>query len=173
MLNLRIPSLLRSSAYVVLVALLASLSGCYNTYRVAPDEFRKLQSATAVGEDAKLQAKISAEELTKLQTRGENEPVAVTSLKNEQVAVTRDTKLFARSEGGRRYQITPFNFSMASSQLVASDRDTLVPLNDLASYEVDLFSTGKTVGIISAGVVAAVGVIVVIVITAGKKSNFE
>jgi hypothetical protein len=62
---------------------------------------------------------------------------------------------------------------MASSQLVASDRDTLVPLNDLASYEVDLFSTGKTVGIISAGVVAAVGVIVVIVITAGKKSNFE
>jgi hypothetical protein len=78
MLNLRIPSLLRSSAYVVLVALLASLSGCYNTYRVAPDEFRKLQSATAVGEDAKLQAKISAEELTKLQTRGENEPVAVT-----------------------------------------------------------------------------------------------
>lgn len=168
------PSLnLRFNASAVLVALLASLGGCYNTYNVAPDEFRKLQSSTAVGEDGKLQGKLTPQELEVLQTRSENTPVTVKSARGEPVVVTRDTKLFARSEGGRRYQITPFNFSMASSQLVASDRDTLVPLNDLKSYEVDLFSTGKTVGIISAGVVGAVGVIVAIVLSSGKKSNVE
>ena len=168
------PSLnLRCNASVVLVALLASLSGCYNTYNVAPDEFRKLQSSTAVGEDSKLQGKMTPQELEVPQNRSENAPVTVTSLKGQPVAVTRDTKLFVRSEGGRRYEITPFNFSMASSQLVASDRDTLVPLNDLKDYQVDLFSTGKTIGIVSAGVIGAVGLIVAIVITAGKKSNVE
>jgi len=75
-----------------------------------------------------------------------------------------------RTDGGRRYQLTPFNFSMSSSQLVASDRDTLLPLANLKSYEVDLLSTGKTASVIAAGVLGAGAFIAAIIATSGSKS---
>ncbi|MBT8493155.1 MAG: PilZ domain-containing protein, partial [Deltaproteobacteria bacterium] len=43
--------------------------------------------------------------------------------------------VYVRSVGGRRYPITAFNFKMTRSQLVASDRDTLLALGELESYE--------------------------------------
>jgi len=45
--------------------------------------------------------------------------------------VERDTRLAVRSEGGRKYPVTPFNFSVTQTQLVASDRDTLLALDEL------------------------------------------
>lgn len=168
-------SRLRTTALVVLGALLASLTGCYNTYQVPADEFRKLQSATALREDNRLaklaeDGKITPDEMTKLQTRGEKDTVTVTSDRNELVGVNTDTKLFVRSSGGRRYQITPFNFSMVSSQLVASDRDTLLPLAELAGFEVDHLSTPKTVGAISVAVLGATGLIVALFLVSGEKT---
>lgn len=162
---------LRPTAILALAALVsASLSGCYNTYRVPADEFRKLQSAGAVIEDQKLASVISPEEVSALEKRGENDLVTVTDDKNEKVGVNRDTRLFVRSEGGRRYQVTAFNFSMASSQLVASDRDYLLPLSEVKSFEVDHLSTGKTVVLVSAGVIVATGLIVGIIVASGKAS---
>ena len=162
---------LRPTALMALLTLAAAtLSGCYNTYRVPADEFRKLQAAGAVIEDQKLAAVISPEEVSALEKRGENDLVSVTDDKNEKVGVNRDTRLFVRSEGGRRYQVTAFNFSMASSQLVASDRDYLLPLSDVKSFEVDHLSTGKTVAMVSAGVILATGLIVGIVVASGKAS---
>jgi hypothetical protein len=164
---------MRAAAWTVLVALLGSLTGCYNTYQVAPDEFRKLQSRTALREDSRLADKITPEELTALTSLGEQDTVTVNSTENEKVGVNRDTKLFVRSQGGRRYEVTPFNFSMVSSQLVASDRDTLVPLSDLASFEIDHLSTPKTVAMISLAVVGAASVIAVIFAVSGSKSQSE
>lgn len=162
---------LRPTALLTVLALATgSLSGCYNTYRVPSDEFRKLQSVMAVNEDQKLQEKIPPQDLEALQKRGENDLVTVTDDSNEKVGVNRDTRLFVRSEGGRRYQVTAFNFSMASSQLVASDRDYLLPLSDVKSFEVDHLSTGKTVVVISAGVLVAAGLIVAIVTSSGSAS---
>ena len=156
----------RPTAILALLTLAtASLTGCYNTYRVPQDEFRKLQSAGAVIEDQKLAAVISPEEVSNLEKRGENDLITVTDDKNEKVGVNRDTRLFVRSEGGRRYQVTPFNFSMISSQLVASDRDYLLPLTEVKSYEVDHFSTVKTVVIVSAGVAVAAALIVGILVS--------
>ena len=59
---------------------------------------------------------------------------------------------------------------MTSSQLVASDRDTLLALDEIKGFEVDHLSTWKTVGMITLGATAAAGVIVSILVTAGTKS---
>lgn len=144
--------------------------GCYNTYTVQPDEFRKLQSPTAIQQDGRLAETLKEDEAQKLLSRRGNEPVAVKTTDDKQVAVTRETRLYVRSEGGRRYQVTPYNFSMYSSQLVASDRDTLLPLATVRTYEVDLLSTGKTAGVVVASVALAAGFIAVIVATAGQKT---
>ena len=164
------PNLRPTALLAMLTLATASLSGCYNTYRVPTDEFRKLQSAGAVIEDQKLAAVLSPDDIAALEKRGENDLVTVTDDKNEKVGVNRDTRLFVRSEGGRRYQVTAFNFSMASSQLVASDRDYLLPLSEVKSFEVDHLSTGKTVAMVSAGVILATGLIVGIVAASGKAS---
>ncbi len=164
------PHLRPTAFFAVLTLAAATLSGCYNTYRVPADEFRKLQSAGAVIEDQKLAGIISPEEVSALEKRGENDLVTITDDKAEKVGVNRDTRLFVRSEGGRRYQVTAFNFSMASSQLVASDRDYLLPLSEVKSFEVDHLSTGKTVAMVSAGVILATGLIVGIVVASGKAS---
>ncbi|MSP93074.1 MAG: hypothetical protein EXR79_14950 [Myxococcales bacterium] len=163
---------MRPTAMLLLVSLLAS-AGCYNTYMVPQDEFRKLQSRAAIAEDGKLEGKITREELTRLQSLGENDAVAVTSERQELVSVNRDTRIYVRSQFGRRYPLTPFNFSMVSSQLVASDRDTLVPLADLKAFEVDHLSTPKTVAMVAVGAVAAAGLIAFIIQTAGQKSYSE
>ncbi len=164
--NLRLP------AIVTLCATGLAMTGCYNTYQVPQDEFRRLQSVAALENDGKLQEqyKDNPDDLTKLMNRGENDAVVVQSVKNDKVAVGRDTRLYVASDGGRRYQLTPFNFSMYSSQLVASDRDTLLPLANIKAYEVDLLSTGKTVTLIAAGVAVAGGFIYAISASAGSKS---
>ncbi|MCO4761258.1 MAG: hypothetical protein KC502_07125 [Myxococcales bacterium] len=157
-------------AILTMTALLTGLTGCYNTYQVPSVEFRKLQSRQALAQDRRLADKLKDKEREAIFKRGANDAVTVTTLKTKQVAVNRNTKIFVRSEGGRRYQVTPFNFSMYSSQLVASDRDTLLPLAGLKSYEVDLLSNGKTAGMIAAGVGVAAAFIGVIVATSGSSS---
>lgn len=126
----------------------ASVSGCFNTYRVSPEEFAKLQQSDQI-------------------------PAVVQSKDGEKVLVDRDTNLYVRSTGGRRYQVTPYNFKMSSSQLVASDRDTLLALSEVDKYEVDLFSETQTILLISAGVAVVAGLIVVTAVTAGTKSFTE
>lgn len=164
---------MRFAAVVVIIALIAPMGGCYNTYMVPSDEFRKLQARNAVGADRMLNDKLKPEEMSKLMERSAADPVTVKTGKGSLVAVTRNTKIFVRSTGGRRYAVTPFNFSMNSSQLVASDRDTLLPIGDLKAYEVDLLSNGKTIGAVSVGVAAAAGFITMIILTAGEASQQE
>lgn len=125
--------------------LASALSGCFNTYRVTPEEFAKLQASEEI-------------------------PLAVDTVGGEKVLVDRDTNIFVRSVGGRRYPVTPYNFKMTSSQLVASDRDTLLALGEIDKYEVDLFSETQTIILIAAGVAAVAGLIVITAVTAGSKS---
>ncbi len=126
----------------------AALSGCFNTYQVSQEEFARLQVSEEI-------------------------PLAVTSKGGEKVLVDRDTNIFVRSVGGRRYPVTPFNFKMTQSQLVASDRDTLLALGEIDKYEVDLFSDTQTILLITAGVAAVTALIVVTALTAGSKSFAE
>ena len=126
--------------------MLALGSGCFNTYRFTPTEFKKLQSTLKV-------------------------PQTVVSKKGRQVVVERTTPIFVRSTGGRRYRITPFNFKMTRTQLVASDRDYLLSIGEIKSYEVDLLSTPLTVLLISLGVALAGGLIVGAVLQAKPEGS--
>lgn len=132
-------------ALVAAMGLVLAGSGCFNTYELERDEFAKLQEPDEV-------------------------PKVVKSKSGKKVLVDRQTAVYARSEGGRRYRVTPFDFKMTGSQLVASDRDTLLMTRNLDSYEVDLLSTTKTALLISGGVAVAAGFIVGVVVTAGESS---
>lgn len=134
--------MLRSVAVALLVTF--TTAGCYNTYYLKQDTFAGLQKADV-------------------------RTVNVDDTNGESVQVSDDSKLFARSTGGRRYQITPFNFKMTKSQLVASDRDYILMLDEIDSYEVDKLSTWKTVGLISMGVAAVGGFIAAMAIKYGSK----
>lgn len=138
--KIRLVSLITAATFLA-----SALSGCFNTYRVTPEEFAKLQASEEI-------------------------PLAVDTLGGEKVLVDRDTNIFVRSVGGRRYPVTPYNFKMTSSQLVASDRDTLLALGEIDKYEVDLFSDTQTIILIAAGVAAVAGLIVITAVTAGSKS---
>jgi hypothetical protein len=124
--------------------LFGSIVGCYNTYRVTQVEFAKLQQAPA----------------------GNAQVQTVTDQAGTEVAVAESTGIYVRSRGGRRYPVTPFNFQMSQSQLVASDRDTLLRMDELVSYEVDHLSTWKTALLVSGGVLALAGVITAVIVTA-------
>lgn len=138
--RLRLVSIITAATFVA-----SALTGCFNTYRVTPEEFARLQVSDEI-------------------------PLAVDTLGGEKVLVDRETNIFVRSVGGRRYPVTPFNFKMTSSQLVASDRDTLLALGEIDKYEVDLFSETQTIILIAAGVAAVAGLIVITAVTAGTKS---
>jgi hypothetical protein len=134
------------ASLIVTMAFTASaLTGCFNTYQVSQEEFARLQASEEI-------------------------PLAVTAVSGSKVLVDKDTNLFVRSVGGRRYPVTPFNFKMTSSQLVASDRDTLLALGEIDKFEVDLFSDTQTIILITAGVAAVAGLIVITAVTAGSKS---
>ena len=137
----------RIVAAVVMTTFFAASVGCYNTYRIPRDELAKLQ-------------------------RSEKGTATVKDLEGEDIVVERDTRLFVRSKGGKRYPITPFNFKLTKSQLVASDRDYILDVNNLENYgEVDHVSTWKTVGLISLGAAVLAGLIVVTVLTAKSKGG--
>ncbi len=132
---------------VALIALTTFVSACYKHYQVPKDEFAKIQSA---------------EEASPV--------VPVKTVDGEVVKVDRGTRVYARSKGGRRYRLTPFNFKLTQSQLVASDRDTILMLDEVKSFEVDKLSVGWTVALIAVGAAAVAGLATAFVVTSGSKS---
>ena len=138
---------IRISSAVTVALFLVSTVGCYNTYRVDRDEFAKHQRKP-----------------------DDTNVVTITDVEKKQVAVEEATNLYVRSTGGRRYPVTPFNFRISQTQLVASDRDTLLAVNGIESYEVDHLSTWKTVLLASGGAAIAAGVILAIIFTSGQKT---
>jgi hypothetical protein len=106
--------------------------GCYNTYTVPRSQLGNLQEVPEAGQ------------------------ATVKDTEGKDIVVKEDTRLFVRSQGGKRYPITPFNFKMTESQLVASDRDYILDVNSLKdNAEVDHMSTWKTALWIAGGVALA------------------
>ena len=140
---------MKPTAVVIALLFTSSILGCYNTYTISRDEFARLQRAP---DDA-------------------SRKVTVKDAEDKNVVVEGGTQLYVRSVGGRRYPVTAFNFKLTESQLVASDRDTLLAVDGLASYEVDHLSTWKTVGLVSLGAAALAGVVVAIIVTAAQDTK--
>ena len=123
------------------------LLGCNNTYIVERDEFKKLERKP-----------------------DHSDLVTISDQSGTPVAVEDSTKLYVRSLGGRRYPVTAFNFSLTEVQLVASDRDTLLMLDGIESFEIDHVSTWKTIGLVGGISAALAGTILAIVLTSGTKT---
>lgn len=133
-----------------LVALLMVLTfgsfACYTSYHISMDQLKELQAS---------------DQAVKI----------VNTEEGKKVEVNQNTRLFVRAVDGKRWPITPFNFKLTDSQLVASDRDYIFMANQLQSKgEIDLLSTFKTVGLIGLGAVVVTGIIAYTVATAGQKS---
>lgn len=128
----------------LLVVLSFSSYACYTTYHVSMDQLKELQAA------GEAKAVVETEEGTTLE-------------------VTHDSRLFVRDIEGKKWQITPFNFKVTASQIVASDRDYIFMTSQLEPKgEVDRLSTIKTVGLIALGVVGVGSFIAWTAITAGQ-----
>lgn len=120
----------RAVATVLVVSMFGL--GCYNTYTVPRSQLSNLQEVPESGQ------------------------ASVKDTDGKDIVVKEDTRLFVRSQGGKRYPITPFNFKMTESQLVASDRDYILDVNGLKdNAEVDHLSTWKTALWIAGGVALA------------------
>jgi len=139
-------SVLKQAIAIVCVGAMMSTLGCYTTYVVPQAEFEKLQVFP------------------------EDRRAVVQAQDGSGVEVTEETPVYVRSAGGRRYAVTPFNFKMTSTQLVASDRDTLLALGDIGSFEIDHLSVGLTATVIATGVAAVAGLIAYTIISTGDKS---
>lgn len=134
---------------VIAASLVVSMLGlgCYNTYSIPRSELATLQEVPEAGQ------------------------ATVKDADGKEVVVKEDTRLYVRSQGGKRYPITPFNFKMTESQLVASDRDYILDTNGLKdNAEVDLMSNVKT-GLWIAGGVAIFGTIVGLIAWASATSG--
>jgi len=134
---------------VVAAVLVVSMFGlgCYNTYTIPRSELSTLQEVPEAGQ------------------------ATVKDTEGKEIVVKEDTRLFVRSQGGKRYPITPFNFTVTESQLVASDRDYILDMNGLKdSAEVDHMSNWKT-GLWIAGGVAIFGTLIGLIAWASATSG--
>lgn len=136
----------RAVALTLILSLTAM--GCYSTYQIPRDELQKLQTS-------------------------ESGSATVKGVDGDDIAVDYDTRLYVRSKGGKRYPITPFNFKMTESQLVASDRDYILDMNGLEEAgEVDHMSIWKTALLGTLGGLVLGGIIVWAVIE-GRSSGSQ
>lgn len=130
---------------VVLLVIFAPVA-CYNTYYINRSELEKLE-------------------------RSDKTAVVVKDSKGRNIQVRETSRLFVRSKGGKRYQLTPFNFKLTKQQLVASDRDYILDVNGLKSGgEIDTPSIWKNALLISGGVGIVAGLILLVILTSGSKN---
>jgi len=123
-------------ACFVLVIFVSTVgNGCYNRYYVPWSELQKLQSSESGIE-------------------------VVQDKEGRSITVKETDRLAVRSLGGKRYPLTPFNFQITESQLVASDRDYILDVTSLRPQaEVEHLSRWKTATLVTIGVLAIGGVL--------------
>lgn len=116
--------------------------GCYNKYRISTDELGRLQS-TYIG-------------ATETVTAGDKE-----------ISISATTPIRVVTNDGSTYSVSPFNFVLSETQLVAPDYDLLLSRDNLVGADVSEFASGKTIGLITGVTLAAIAGFVLLGITAG------
>lgn len=98
---------------------------------------------------------IPRQELDRLESGQEREDVEVQSVDGEIVEISPETPLEVQTTTGETHRVTPYNFLLSESQLVAPDYDLLLQADAVASADIREISYGKTFGLVG-GIVAAV-----------------
>lgn len=124
-----------------LVSLTAVQTACYNRYTISTDELTNLDSShiarsVVVKDESGMDVTVSATTPIKVKT--------------------------ATSE----FSVSPFNFALTESQLVAPDYDLLLSREEVTGAVVSEFASSKTWSIAGGGLLAAVGAFVLISVSA-------
>ena len=127
--------------------LAASTSGCFVHYHVSQEEFSKVSS-------------------------GAQAPQTLASSQGEELEITGSSRLAVQSTGGREYLVTPYNFELTGSQLVAGDRDTLLRLDEIDDFEVQTLNIPAIVALSVLAAQILAGAIAITVVTAGTSSVY-
>jgi len=115
---------------------------------------------------------IQRDDLTKLQSGGTEKVVTVRSQSGEDLQVAEGTGVEIFDHDGLTYRLAPFTFKVTSTQLVAPEQDLVLPLGFIERIEVRKLNTWGTIGLFGLGVLAAGGVVVGVVATAGEDTGF-
>lgn len=133
---------------------------CFNSYTISTTELEKLQTGFEAEEVEVLTEGCSGSAALEGDTRIAQADDAIATPAPagcEAVSVSLSNTISVVTTDGASYRVTPFNFTLGRTQLVAPDYDLLLPRSALAGAEVQEFSTGKTIGLIAGVTAAAVG----------------
>lgn len=124
---------------ILMILTLIFQTGCYNTYSVSVDEFKKIQEA-----DGASFKKITTED-------------------GQEITITENSRVGITDLNGVYYPVSPFNFTLNEMQLVAPDDDIIIPRQAIQQTNIKLVSPSDTAlligGVALVLVGAAVGVI--------------
>lgn len=123
---------------VLMVFLILFQTGCYNTYNVSVEEFRKIQEAD--GATFKVIKTESGSEIT----------------------ITENSRVGVTTTSGQYRAISPFNFTLNKLQLVAPDDDLIMMASQIESTNVKLIDPLNTTLLIAGSAVVLVGAAVLI-----------
>ena len=132
----------------IMLAVMFCQYGCYNTYNVP------------------------IKELAKAQEGGEASVVEVKAASGETIAVSKNTKIGVQDKSGSLVPISPFNFTLGPTQLIAPDEDLLISRNAIQNGYVKQVSTGKTVLLVVLGLGAIIGGGLFVALTAEEEKAF-
>jgi hypothetical protein len=139
-------------------------TACFSTHRIAVSELEKLQTGFEAPEVPVILEGCPALTASREPVRvaqAEGDVPAETNIDPATgcpvVMVSGTNRINVSTRGGHDFTITPFNFSVSATQLVAPDYDLLLARDEINGAEVDTFSTGKTIGLIAAITAVAVG----------------
>jgi agmatine/peptidylarginine deiminase len=113
---------------------------------------------------------ITAEQLTALTSSNIAEVVLV-ELPQGPVAVRASTPIQLITESQGRRNISPFNFSLTNTQLIAPDYDLLLPRAQISGARIQEYNKGRTMMLVVGSVLAAGASFAVISVLAGSDSG--
>ena len=134
--------------FAILMVLGVAQIGCYNTYNISLDELGKAQEGGSLG------------------------AVKVKTENGQDIVVSENTKIGFTTKDGTYLAISPFNFTMTPTQIIAPDQDLLWSVKDIGSGNVKQVSGTKTVLVVVAGLAAVVGGALWVTLTAEEEKGF-
>lgn len=112
---------------------------------------------------------ITTEELGRLDSTHRADSVTITT-SNGTMEVDPTTPLQVTSGQGT-VNLTPFDFTLTDSQLIAPDYNLLVPRRDITGATVGEFRKGRTIGLIVGSVLAAGAAFALVTVLAGEEDQ--
>ena len=129
---------------ILMILLLTLQTGCYNTYTVKMDEFRKIQESD------------------------EDSFKTIKTDDGQEITITENSRIGVTDISGTYYPISPFNFTLNQRQLVAPDDDLLISTKQIKNTNVKLINPTNTTLLIVGAAVALVGAAIGITVATPK-----